>query len=119
MVNQLRIIIVLFSIVFVSCSQIPTELQTAEALLKTKPDSVLSILQHLQPEILKSESNRALYGLLLFQALDRNNQTLQPDSIINFSVNYYQKNNYKRELGIGYYYKARLYKRAQRFDEAT
>ncbi|NDP23046.1 MAG: hypothetical protein GZ091_18495, partial [Paludibacter sp.] len=31
----------------------------------------------------------------------------------------YQKNNYKRELGIGYYYKARLYKRAQRFDEAT
>ena len=60
-----------------------------------------------------------MYGILLFQALDKTNKTLPADSVINFSINYYQGTNKKRELAISYYYKARLYKKAQKFDEAT
>lgn len=119
MAIHFRILLLVFCIWLVGCTQIPSELKLAQEMLETKPDSALSILQKIYPDHYKSESSRALYGLLLFQALDKNNQTLQPDSIINFSLNYYQHKNKKRELAIGYYYNARIHKKKQRFDQAT
>lgn len=91
----------------------------AEQLMKTAPDSALYILQHIQPLESLSDADRALYGILYFEALDKNNQTLEPDSTINFSVNYFQNTNQEIELATAYYYKARLYKKAQKFDKAT
>ena len=119
MAIHFRILLNVFVLLLVGCTQIPSELKLAQEMLETKPDSALHILQKMTPNDYKSESSRALYGLLLFQALDRNNQTLQPDSVLDFSVNYYQQKNQKRELAIGYYYKARDFKKAQRFDQAT
>ena len=119
MAIHFRILFVVFVLLLVGCTQIPNELKIAQEMLETKPDSALHILQKINPSHYKSESSRALYGLLLFQALDRNNQTLQPDSVLDFSVNYYQQKNQKRELAIGYIYKARIHKKAQRFDQAT
>ena len=119
MAIHFRILLNVLILILVGCSQIPSELKLAQEMLVTKPDSALFILQKINPDHYKSESSRALYGLLLFQALDRNNQTLQPDSILDFSVNYFQQKNQKPELAIGYYYKARIHKKAQRFDEAT
>lgn len=116
---KFRIFIPLFFLLFTGCSFTTNDLKIAEQLLETAPDSALMMLQRIQPITSFSDSDRALYGILLFQALDKNNQTLQPDSTINFSVNYYLQKNKKRELAISYYYKARLYKKAQRFDEAT
>jgi tetratricopeptide (TPR) repeat protein len=77
------------------------------------------LLQHIQPIRTLTDADRAIYGILYFQALDKNNKPLQPDSIINFSVNYYQAENDKVHLATAYYYKARLYKTAQQFDNAT
>jgi tetratricopeptide (TPR) repeat protein len=97
----------------------PNEIKTAEKIMQTNPDSALHILQHLPPNRTFSDANRALYGILLFQALDKNDKPLQPDSAINFSVNYYQNTNDIQHLAVAYYYKALLYKRVQRFDQAT
>ena len=119
MVIHFRILLIAFVLLLAGCTQIPSELELVQEMLETKPDSALLILQKINPKHYKSESSRALYGLLLFQALDRNNQTLQPDSVLNFSVHYYQQKNQKHELAIGYYYKARIYKKAQRFDQAS
>lgn len=116
---KLRIFIPLFYLLLTGCSSTTNELKIAELLLETAPDSALMTLQRMQPITSLSEADRALYGILLFQALDKNNQTLQPDSTINFSVNYYLQKNKKHELAISYYYKARLYKKAQQFDKAT
>jgi tetratricopeptide (TPR) repeat protein len=119
MANHFRILVLTISVWLVGCTQLPCELKLAQELMKTKPDSALHVLQKINPDHYTSESDRALYGLLLFQALDRNNQTLQPNSVLEFSANYYQKKNRKHELAISYYYKARIHKIAQRFDEAT
>jgi tetratricopeptide (TPR) repeat protein len=98
----------------------PNEIKTAERIMETDPDSALHILQHMHTEkLMMSSSDRALYGLLLFQALDKNNKPLKPDSVINYSVNYYLSVNDKPHLVVGYFYKARIYKQAQRFDDAT
>ena len=100
------------------CTSSPIDLKLAEQALNEKPDSTLVFLHRIPLKTL-SNSDRALYGILFFQALDKTNQTLQPDSVINFSVNYYLQNSKERELAISYYYKARLYKKAQQFDKAT
>ncbi len=119
MQSKLHVFCVLFCLSLIGCSLMPNEIKTAEKIMQTNPDSALHILQHLPPNHTFLDADRALYGILLFQALDKNNKPLQPDSAINFSVNYYQHTNDKQHLALAYYYKARLFKRAQRFDDAT
>jgi len=116
-----RYCIILFSCIFVySCSFMPNEIKTAERIMESDPDSALHILQHMHTStMMMSSADRALYGLLLFQALDKNSKPLKPDSVINFSLNYYQDVNDKPHLATSYFFKARIYKQAQRFDDAT
>ena len=109
----------ILSFVLVGCSLMPNEMKTAQKVMDSNPDSALHILQRMHPNQSFLDADRALYGILLFQALDKSNKPLQPDSAINFSVKYYQNSNDKHNLSIAYYYKARLYKRAQQFDQAT
>jgi tetratricopeptide (TPR) repeat protein len=94
-------------------------MKTAEQLMETNPDSALHILQHLHPDITMNDADRALYGILYFKALENNKLSLQPDSLINFSLDYYQKENNHERLATCYFYKGRIYKNAQRYDEAT
>jgi len=102
-----------------SCSLVPNELKLAEKLMETKPDSALHILQNLPPNHYSSESNRALYGLLLFQVLDKLDRPLQPDSLIDFSINFYSNQNDRPHLAQSYYYKARAKKKKQRYEDAA
>lgn len=98
----------------------PNEMKTAERIMESNPDSALHILQHMHTNsVMVSSSDRALYGLLLFQALDKNDKPLQPDSVINFSLDYYQGTNDKYHLSKSYFYKARVYRRDQHYEDAT
>ena len=116
---KLPVICFLLSVFLIGCSLMPNEMKTAQKIMDSNPDSALHILQRMHPNQSFLDADRALYGILLFQALDKSNKPLQPDSAINFSVNYYQNSNDKSNLAIACYYKARLYKRAQQFDQAT
>ncbi|WP_041620364.1 tetratricopeptide repeat protein [Paludibacter propionicigenes] len=88
--------------------------------METNPDSALRILERIRTSnVMISSSDRALYGLLYFQALDRSNKPLQPDSLITYSLNYYQNSSDKKYLAYCYFYKGRIYKNAQRYDDAT
>lgn len=103
----------------VGCSLLPDEMKRAEQMMETNPDSALYILQHMEQTHKLTDSNRALYGILLFQALDKNNKPLGPDSVINFSVRYYEETKDKVKLATGYYYKAKRSKDILQYDEAT
>ncbi len=117
---KLRFLIPLFCLIFLGCSFLPNELKTAEQLMETAPDSALHVLQRMHTEnIMMSSSDKALYGLLLFQALDKNKMPLQPDSAITYSLKYFQRTNDKTRLAYCYYFKAKLYKNAQQYDDAT
>ncbi len=116
---KLLVICFLLSVFLIGCSLMPNEMKTAQKIMDSNPDSALHILQRMHPNQSFLDADRALYGILLFQALDKSNKPLQPDSAINFSVNYYQNSNDKSNLAIACYYKARLYKRAQQYDQAT
>ena len=103
----------------VGCISVPTEMDVAERIMKTHPDSALNILQKLKPEKYQSNSNRAFYGLLLFQALEKTDKKMQPDSIIDYSISYYKSKNENIELAGCYFYKGHMFKHAQQYAEAT
>ena len=104
---------------FVGCTIVPEQMKTAERILDTHPDSALYILQHLKPENYKSASNKALFGLLLYQAMKRNDLNIQPDSVIDFSIKHYLNQNDKIHLAGCYLYKGYMLKHIQSYDEAS
>src|ERR1035437_5750533 len=116
---KINLLLLFFCFLFASCSPVSEELKSAEKLLETSPDSALHVLQNLPPLKYKSESDRALYGLLLFEALEKTNKKMQPDSLIDFSISYYQSQNDKLHLARCYFYKGHKLLHAQRYDEAT
>jgi tetratricopeptide (TPR) repeat protein len=106
-------------IIFASCQQTSQKLRLAEEIIETQPDSALKILREIDYQNEKSDRNKALYGLLLFKALDKNDLDLKPDSLINFSIKYYEKINKKNRLVEALFYKGRLYYYAINYDKAS
>ena len=109
----------LLCILMCSCSLTPRELTTADRLMETAPDSALHILQHASASNYTSQSTRALYGLLMIQALNQNLLPLKPDSLLDFSIDYYQKHPDKDRLGACYLYKGRSCKARLQYEKAV
>ena len=101
-----------------ACSMVPNELTTAEQLIETAPDSALHILRRLAPSAYKSDKNRALYGLLMIRTLDKKLLPLKPDSILDFSIAYYQAHPDHDRLAVCYLYKGRTYKYYFQYEKA-
>jgi len=74
--------------------------------MESAPDSALHILQKVNPHKLYTHSTKALYALLMSQALDRNNIKTESDSIIKPATDYYTDNEPER-AGYAWFYHAR------------
>ena len=109
----------LFSILISNCTNHPTELRKAELLIESKPDSALYILRQLSPTKYKSDEKKALYELLMTEVLDRLKLPLLPDSLLDFSINYYLKHPDPVRLANCYLYKGRKYKYSLQYDKAS
>jgi len=116
---KINIFLLFICFLFIRCTFVPEQMKTAERIMDSHPDSALYILQHLKPEINKSAATRALYGLLLYHALERTDRNIQPDSVIDFSIKYYQNQNDKIHLAGCYFYKGHMFKHKQRNDDAS
>ncbi|MFT3751498.1 MAG: hypothetical protein QM800_00965 [Paludibacter sp.] len=79
----------------------------------------MHILKKINASNYISPSHRAFYGLLYFEALDRADKQLEPDSLIDFSISHYSARNERINLAKGYFYKARMHKKRQRFEDAV
>jgi len=86
------------------------DIKTAEEVFETSPDSALNILQHFSTQNYKSESTRALYNLLFVALLDKKMLLLKPDTLLDFSVEYYSKHQDYVHLSLCYLYKVRMNK---------
>ena len=102
----------LVPLVFLTCmvlsctSQNPVDskLKHAECIMSCCPDSALVLLQGINRNDLKKESQRAHYSLLLSEALDRNSIYVKSDSLILPAVDYYKYHgNVNNRLKACYY----------------
>jgi hypothetical protein len=85
------------------------ELQLAEQLMDSKPDSSLNILNNLPDKQKLSEYNHALYCLLLTQAQDKNFIIHTSDSICKIAVKYFEKHSDIHYTMLAYYCMGRVY----------
>ena len=85
------------------------ELQLAEQLIDSKPDSSLNILNNLPDKQKFSEYNHALYCLLLTQAQDKNFIIHTSDSICKIAVKYFEKHSDIHYTMLAYYCMGRVY----------
>ena len=90
----------------VGCSFIPNELKTAEQLIETNPDSALHLLQKLNGKTIISSYNRALYALLMSQALDKKDIKIDTDSLITIATDYFDDSD-PVHAGYAWFYHSR------------
>ena len=93
--------------ILMSCSQsnISKSLETAENVINENPDSTLSILQEIDYDALKDNQLKALYGLLYTSANIKKQKVPDNDSLIDYSIKYFENNNDSYHLADSYYYK--------------
>ena len=70
--------------------EVKDRLAVADAVMQASPDSALSILQEIDAGRLREDCDKALYGLLYTQALEKNYMNPDNDSLISKSLDYYR-----------------------------
>ena len=89
----------------------PLAMQQAEALMNTRPDSALHLLQGMADSISTlSEEPQMYYHLLTIQAKDKQYITHTSDSLINRIVSFYEDYDDNDRLMIAYFYQGSTYR---------
>ena len=105
-------------LVMASCSSsYDKELLSVEQVMNESPDSALYMLERIDTSRLASEKNRALYSLLLSQAMDKTYQYSVDDSLINVAKLYYDKTNDSYCKMLSHYYLARIFFHREDFSQ--
>lgn len=81
----------------------------ADSLMKTYPDSALSILESITYPQKMPRADRALYALLLTQARHKNYIALEDDSLIKTAVDYYGDKKKSLRAAKAHYYWGAIY----------
>ena len=96
--------------ILMSCSQsnISKSLEMAEHIINESPDSTLSILREIDNDALKDNQLKALYGLLYTSANIKKQKVPDNDSLIDYSIQFFENNNDSYHLADSYYYKGMM-----------
>lgn len=94
--KHIVIILAVASLTFCSCREMHPDLQRAEAIMESAPDSALALLEAINGSELNGEA-RALHALLLTQALDKNYIDVT-DCWYNFSACFFYVAKYASEI---------------------
>jgi len=97
----------LLCICFVGCTNYSKELNQAEQLMDTAPDSAFHVLKHINQNRLFTPSYRALYALLMSQALDKQDIKVESDSLIHIATDYYSESE-PQHAAYAWFYTARV-----------
>jgi len=93
-------------------------LKEAEALMYTRPDSALQMLEAISQSEQLTGKEQADYALLLTQARSRNRITATSDSLIRIASDYYQDSNDKARKAKAFLYLGDVYMDMQNHIEA-
>ena len=82
-------------------------LKRADKLMESRPDSALRLLKTLHSPKTLSSADHALFALLMSQALDKCDQYVESDSLINIAIDYYKHRQDVERAGYAYFYLSR------------
>ena len=99
---------------FTACQQrtaYPLAIQQAEALMNTRPDSALTLLESIADTLaMLPEEARMYHSLLTIQAKDKLYITHTSDSLINRIVSFYEDDGDSDRLMMAYFYQGSTYR---------
>lgn len=111
--RSMHLVIVLIAImILVACERQPPisdQMDIAEKLMNSKPDSALVILENIPVSNLKSKEVSARYALLKSMALDKNYIDTTTFDVLQPAIDYYLENGTPDEMLRTYYYQGRIY----------
>ncbi len=106
----------------VSCGDngVVAQLDRADSLMESKPDSSLAILNSIDAKLLDSRELQARYALLHSMALDKNYVDTTNFDVLQPAIDYYitDNNGSPNEQLRTYYYRGRIYDNAGKYNEA-
>ena len=111
-----HLIYILFLLIlgFTACGRhtaYPSAMQQAEALMNTRPDSALTLLETMTDTLaMLPEETRMYHQLLTIQAKDKLYITHTSDSLINRIVAFYEAYGNSDRLVMAYYYQGSTYR---------
>lgn len=106
------IITLMIVVLLASCNRntpILGQMDMAENLMNTKPDSALTILENIPVTNIKGEEIAARYALLKSMALDKNYIDTTTFDVLQPAIDYYLKKGSPDEKLRTYYYQGRIY----------
>ena len=89
-----------------ACNRRDARLTAASDVMDTAPDSALAILRHIDPSDISGAGNRALYALLLSQAMSKCHIPPATDSIADIAVAYYDRRGADSLRMLAHFYRA-------------
>lgn len=114
--------LLLAAILAMSCSRsyrYPRQLIEADRMTTDAPDSAITMLERLSPEMDKAEEHvRMYYRLLEIKAEDRAYRPITGDTAITTILEYYENGGDKNMLPEAYYYAGRIYKKHNNYPQA-
>lgn len=120
--NAKNFVIILNSIIILSAcerhSPIGDQMDIAEKLMNSKPDSALAILEKIPSSSVKDQRISARYALLKSIALDKNYIDTTNFDVLQPAIDYYLKNGTPNEKLRTYYYQGRIYQNQGNDDAA-
>lgn len=99
--------ILLFSITLIACStssRYRKQLDIVETVIEEVPDSAKTILEGIPISLLSEGEEKALYNMLWTMTNYKLYNSFVDDSLIKYSVNYYEKSGETDRLSTAYYY---------------
>ncbi|MEG0519185.1 MAG: hypothetical protein RR555_10025 [Bacteroidales bacterium] len=100
-------------------SEITQQLNLADELMNTRPDSAYTLLKQIDSKQLSGKEEKAWHALLLSQALDKNCIDISSDSIVKIAKNYYSARKDTPEWGKTCYYMGRIAQNSGNIEEAV
>ncbi len=85
-----------------------SRLEHIESIIDEHPDSAMALLDSVDTAALRSDRDRALYAMLQTEALDKNHQNLESDSLITTAIDYFAHKGDRRREMIATYYGGRV-----------
>lgn len=110
--NARKLIIMAAVMALVGCgkhTQAWKQMDTADSLMNTKPDSALAILENISASSITGKETSARYALLKSMALDKNYIDTTTFDVLQPAIDYYLTNGTPDEQLRTYYYQGRIY----------
>ncbi len=118
MMKRIALLVLVFALAACTRSYSSRQLDVAESIIQSQPDSALRVLSRMDTSLLATPREHARFSLLYSMALDKNYIDTTDLRVIAPAVDYFTRKGNAREKMLAWYYQGRIYFNANQDSDA-